>query len=222
MKAPLSIKIAAWLQWIGILLPFSLGVLLTYFPMGILVALTAKKTVNQFGESESVHSQKYIALGSSGFWEYWASPFKLLDWWNNLEDGTLGEPSGKHSARVKGKERSFWNQYLWLCRNPFNKFKRTSKLLACPVNECTIRFWGAEKLSDKVVGQQGEYWIEATHKVTGRKYYGYKMIELNDDGTVNATTYGFKIKPEHANEVQAPDDADKAFTFRKQIGAAID
>jgi len=61
----------AVLSWLLVVIPYGLGWLLTY-PMGILVALTSKpqKTHPQGKKIFSKHSDKYIAEGSSGEWEY--------------------------------------------------------------------------------------------------------------------------------------------------------
>lgn len=221
-KVPLRVWLAAWWSWLAILPGFAIMVALTYFPMGILVALTARPTVNYLHERSRRHDADYMAQGSSGWWEYWASPIKWLDAWNNLEDGTLGEPSGKHSARVGGQERSWWNQYLWTCRNAFNKGKRRSQRYACLVNECAVEYWGNFSISDKVPPVAGWHFVIATHKETGRKYYGYRRVVLLENGKLNQTTLGFKIKPSHGITLQDADDLDKAFTFRKQFGSTPD
>lgn len=221
-RVPLRVWLAAWWSWMGILPGFALMWGLTFFPMGLLVAITARPTANYLGERARRHDADYIAQGSSGWWEYWATPIKWLDAWNNLEDGTMREPSGKGSARCKGKERSIWNQYLWTCRNAFNKGKRRSERYACLVNDCTIEYWGSFSISDKENPQAGWHFVIATHKETGRRYYGYRRIVLLDGGKLNQTTLGFKVKPSHGLTLQDADDLDKAFTFRKQFGATPD
>ena len=198
--------------------------LLTFFPCGPLVALTARRQhVHPFHEPTAAdHSEQYLAMGSSGRWEYWNSPWRWLRDWNNLEDGTLGEPSGKHSARCKGKERSRWQQYLWLCRNPYNWGKRTRPLFNCPVNDCDLRYWGDTRVSDKGPVIEGWYLVQAVHRQTGRVFYGYRSVKLNKDGTVRQVNLGYKLKPGHAGTVQPLDDADKAFTLRYQHASVAD
>jgi len=221
-QVPLRYRLAAYWQWLVVSIPLGLGVALTYFPMGMLVALTARPAVNHLHERSAIHSPQYRALGSSGFWEYWASPWRWLDAWNNYEDGTLGEPSGKHSARCGGKERTWLNQYLWICRNSFNKAKRTSSFFACFVNDCDIEWWGSRTLSDKDQPVPGWHFCRAVHRKTGRVYYGYRRVALNDDGSVYNAVFGFKIKPGHAGTVQDADDLDKAFTLRIQFASQPD
>lgn len=198
--------------------------LLTFFPCGILVALTSKKQdQHPFGEpTEAKHREKYVKEGSSGSWEYWNSSWSWLQDWNNLEDGTLGESSGKHSASCGGTERTLWQQYSWLCRNPYNWGKRTRPLFNCPVNECDIRYWGSQEITDKAPVISGWYFVQATHRKTGRVFYGYRSVRLNDDGTVRQVNLGYKLKPGHAGTVQDPDDADKAFTIRIQFASQAD
>lgn len=230
-----NLKAKDWGLWIVNLfmvgVPYFFMWVLT-FPLGIIVALTAKPAKSPYGEEPGPHSQKYIDEGSSGFWEYWASPVKFVRWWNNHEDGLLGEPSGKHSARVKGKERSKWNIYMWTIRNPFNEGKRTSEYFACFVNDCIVTFSGTGDVSDGDIPVEGWYLCKAVHKKTGRTYYGYRKVKVwtrfkflekfglgrkfNDwvDGKLMNAVLGFKIKPSHVEQVQETDDLDKAFTLR--------
>lgn len=220
-RVPLRAWLAAGWSWSKVLPAYAAGVALTYCPMGALVALTARPSVNHLGERAARHKFEYAAAGSSGWWEYWASPWALLAPWNNFEDGTLGEPSGKHSAHCAGRERSIWQQFLWTCRNPFNQAKRTSRFFACYVNDCTLEYWGDFNVSDKTPAP-GWHFVIATDPATGRRYYGYRKVSLRADGTLNQATLGFKLKPAHGITRQDADDLDKAFTFRVQLGASVD
>lgn len=214
---------AAILSWIVVVVPYFFGWIATYL-MGIFVALTSKpQNVHPQGKKIfSKHSEKYLAAGSSGEWEYWNSPYKILKWWNNYEDGTLGEPSGKHSARCKGKERSFINQYLWTIRNPFNYAKRSIPLFHCKVNNCDIEYWGDMEISDKEEGQGGWHFCKATDRTNGKVYYWYRSVKNIGGGKVKVGAIGFKIKPAHALVVQDNDDEDKAFTVRLPVATNID
>ena len=178
---PKKYILAALFQWLWVGCLYGIGWLLTFFPMGFLVILTARPATSPHGESEAIHSQKYIDEGSSGKWKYVATAWRFIRLWNNYEDGLLGEPSGKHSARCGGKEASFWNQYMWLCRNPFNQGKRTSRFFACYVNDCDIRYWGTGDVSDKDPIVPGWYFIRAVDRTTGRVYYGYRYVIANDN-----------------------------------------
>ena len=213
----------AILSWLIVAIPYSLGWLLTYV-MGIIVAATSKpqKVHPQGKKIFSKHSDNYIAEGSSGEWEYWNSNVPFVKWWNNYEDGTLGEPSGKNSARVKGKERTFLSQYLWTIRNPFNYAKRSIPLFHCKVNDCKIEYWGDFEISDKEEGRSGWHFCKATDLNTGKVYYWYRSVKNVGDDKVKVAAIGFKIKPGHALVIQDDDDKDKAFTIRLPVKTNID
>lgn len=222
-KVPKIEIIKAILSWVAVGVPYFFGWVATYV-MGIFVALTSKpQTVHPQGKKTfSKHSDKYIAEGSSGEWEYWNSNVPFVKWWNNYEDGTLGEPSGKNSARVKGKERTFLSQYLWAIRNPFNYAKRSIPLFHCKVNDCKIEYWGDFEISDKEEGQGGWHFCKATDLNTGKVYYWYRSVKNVGDNKVKVAAIGFKIKPAHALVVQDDDDKDKAFTLRLPVKTNID
>lgn len=181
-----------------------------------LVALTAKKQYEHpMGKPiEETHSAKYLAKGASGEWEYYNSNVRFLKWWNNYEDGMWGEPSGKNSMRMRGKEHTKLSMFIWGIRNPFNWGKRTLPLFHCMVNECDIDYVGDYVVSDKVKSQSGKYFIKATHKVSKRKYYGFRWVKHCKSGKVRNFVIGYKLKPEHGDIIQPLDDADKAFTLR--------
>lgn len=223
-KVPSSVWFKAVCQWLSVCLTYGIGWILTFFPMGLIVAATSKKQDKhpQGKPLTAEHSEQYKNKGSSGEWEYWNSDVSWAKPWNNYEDGTLGEPSGKNSARVGGKEKSFWSQYKWTCRNPFNWEKRTNPKYHCLVDNCDIEYWGADKLSDKVKDQQGWYFVLATDRVNGKKYYSYRSVKIISDTEVRHTLFGFKIKPEHALQIQDEDDKDKAFTIRLPVKQTID
>lgn len=224
-KVPLSVWFKAIMQWGGVLLTYFFGWILTFFPMGLIVAATSKKQDKhpQGKPLTAEHSEQYKNKGSSGEWEYRNSNVSFARPWNNYEDGTLGEPSGKNSARVSGKERSFWSQYKWTCRNPFNWEKRTNPKYHCLVDDCNIEYWGEYSLSDKTTDQQGWQFVKATNTKTGKQYYSYRKVNvLDNQKQVRHTLIGFKIKPEHALSVQDQDDKDKAFTVRIPVKQTID
>lgn len=249
-KIPFSEKMKAIWSIFLVIICYSVPWALT-FVLAPLVILTAKRTTNAFGETTQPHNEDYIRQGASGIWYYVATAVKWLTPWNNYEDGLNGEPSGKHSARVNGKEESFWARYQWMIRNPFNEGKRTNKFFACFVDQCKIEYWGDEYLTDKTPIQEGKYWVRATDLKTGRVYYGYRHVRSNADpkkrpllakiaisvaqlfnkmrgidkdytNTVYNVVFGFKIRPTHAGEVQGKDDKDKAVTARIQFASTPD
>lgn len=234
-EIPSNYRKEAAKQWRGLVGTFFIKTLLTYFPMGILVALTSRPTENAFGEREAEMSPKYVAKGASGKWEYEASPYKWLDNYNILEDSVTGEPSGKHSAACnnswwgklfyggKYAERSFIGKYLYICRNPFNKGKRTNEDYACFVDDCELEYFGDKHLTDRNADPEskGWYFVKAVDSISGNVYYGYREVNLLNKQHVEQMTLGFKIKPEHAYETQDIDDKDKAFTMRYQMKSDI-
>ncbi len=214
------IPIAARLQWAGVLAVYIWFVLLGLFVVPFVILLS-KPMTNFVGERKQKHSSKYLSQGSSGEWEYIGTDIPVLKWWANLEDGNLGEPSGKHSARWAGKERSFLAQYNWLAlRNPVNYLKRTWGFLHCPVDDCVVEYIGDYHVSDRG-NAFGEQFVWATHKDTGKKYYGYYSVKDLGNGKGKVKRYGFKVRPSHANETQDADDKDKAFTMRYQPRGAV-
>lgn len=214
MKAPI--------KWIVVMMCMSVLWVLTLV-LAPLVALTARKqTTHPLGKPiTSYHREKYIEQGSSGFWEYYNSNVGWLKWWCNLEDGLLGEPSGKFSASVKGKERKWWNMVRWTLRNPFNYGKRTIPFFHCKVNECTVEYIGDYDIDDKDPAKSGWHFVKATHKTTGRTYYYFRWVKHLGDGLVRNAAIGFKIKPSHGDVVQDLDDLDKAFTVRFPVKQSI-
>lgn len=222
-KIPKKEWIKAWVQWIGVLIPYSILAFLT-IPLGLIVAATSKPQSKhpQGKPITQPHSDRYKAEGSSGNWDYRNSNIPFVKWWNNYEDGTLGEPSGKNSANRKGKERTFLSQYLWTIRNPFNWGKRTLPYFHCKVNDCTIEYWGDFEVSDKEFTQDASHFVKATNVYTGKVYYWYRSVKFVDRSTVRQTAIGFKLKPSHALTVQDVDDLDKAFTIRPPVKTTID
>lgn len=214
--------VKAPIKWLVVTLCMSVLWALT-FVLAPFVALTARKQVTHpFNKPiTSYHREKYIEQGSSGYWEYYNSNVRFLKWWNNLEDGLLGEPSGKFSSSVKGKERKWWNMVRWTLRNPFNYGKRTLPLFHCDVNNCKVEYIGDYDINDKDPTKSGWHFVKATHNTTGRTYYYLRWVKHLGNGIVRNGAIGFKLKPSHRDVVQDLDDADKAFTFRIPVKQSI-
>jgi len=247
-QVPFKLWAKAWTQWTLVGVVLAVTWLLAVFPMGILVALFCKPSTNFLGETELPHKQSYIDQGSSGTWKFLFTDLPVIKWWANLEDGQAGEDSGRWSASRGGNEYSFLSKWLWAIRNPFNYFKRTSRWLACYVNDCVVSHYGSYDVSDKVSeGNTGGYFVMAKDKSNGRVYYGYRRVffwdEVSwyvsakpmlarvlalfkveaswlDERCYNAVL-GYKIKPSHATIVQDDDDLDKAATMRVQVFSKI-
>ena len=207
--------IRAIVSWAMVSVLYSFGWAMTFI-MAPFVALTARKQkTHPFDKPlTSKHRQRYIDEGSSGEWEYVNSNVKLLKWWNNLEDGLYGEPSGKFSASIKGKEKSLYGMIRWTLRNPFNYGKRTLPLFHCDVNNCDISYIGEYRLSDKIPTLGGWNFTKAVDRTTGRHYYYFRWVKHYPNNKVRQFSIGFKIKPEHGDIEQSLDDRDKAFTIR--------
>lgn len=248
---PLKVWGKAFSQWFLLTLVLLPVWILAVFPMGLLVAWLSKPTTNRFGESILPHSDKYIAAGSSGTWRFLFPDYPVIRWWGNLEDGQLGEDSGRWSAGRKGKENSFLSKYLWAIRNPFNFYKRTSRRLSCFVDECSITYYGLKYVSDKVItSEEGGYLCIAKDHVTKIEFYGARYVFFWDnkawfrglvtlisklagcfdkdiavrnwlEGRCFNLSMGYKIKPSHSEEVQDEDDKDKASTVRVQFFSKV-
>lgn len=243
-------KLKALAQWTVLIPIFALGIILTMV-LGWAVILTARKQpASPFGKtSPQPHSEKYIQRGSSGSWDYFMTTVPVLKWFGNLEDGLYGEPSGKNSANLKGKERSFLGMYYWLWRNPFNYAKRMTPFLACFVNECDVVSKGDTGVTDKRPDGSGSYWVIGIHRNPKwwhwTNYYGFRHVIIWDTvptyvkitgllskipgvraewftNKVYNAVLGFKIKPEHAEGEQDEDDRDKSTTFRITPFATVD
>lgn len=232
-KIPFTTWLVVLLKWAFILICY-VPMWLLNFPMSLIVAAVVKPMTNVFGESERDHSQKYIDKGSSGRWVYYGTNLPIIKLWSNLEDG-IGEPSGRWSSLVKGKELKYWNKVKWFIRNPFNYGKRMLPIFACMVNDCDVSYYGNYEVSDRGTFSTGRYLAKAKHKKTGRTYYGYRAIFLWEDffkklkmktpkffkDTLQNLSLGFKVKPSHGDVIQVEDDRDKAFTFRIQFTREI-
>lgn len=208
----------AVLQFIVVMFAMSFGILATV-PASFIVAATARKQTShpQGKPLAEDHLDKYKRRGSSGRWEYWNSNLSWLRWFNNYEDGLLREPSGKGSARAKGKERSYFNMLLWIWRNPFNWGKRTIDMFHCMVNECDVYYRGKKGLTDRQDTGGGWAFTKAVHRQSGKSYYSFRWIKHYRGNKVRQFSIGFKIKPDHQGVIQDRDDADKAFTFRLPV-----
>ncbi len=189
------------------------------------------RSENAFGETaEPFPKTKYKGASDHGWafkgvppeWKDSGSKRKYALWEiSNDEDGFFGDRYGKWSEIRNGKERSLISQWLWCTfRNPANNFSRY--VLHCPVNECAIDFWGEYDTPDDSPLIEGWHFVKATHRLTGKVYYGYREVKKDHPNwfirkvlkrTFNAS-YGFKLKPKHADEFQEPDDAHKGFTYR--------
>jgi len=124
-------------------------------------------------------------------------------------------------AQKQGKKQ---NRRSWLFRlsglfiTPF----ATDEVLGCNVNECNIEYYGACNVNPNERGQlKGWHFVIATHRKTGRKYYGFRCVIPISETEVLYVIKGNKLKPDHTYQ-QVPDDAWKGFTDRFKVYKRID
>lgn len=125
--------------------------------------------------------------------------FTLPGWawlWSNDRDGTLGDKRGWWHLNAPfglGAYHPF-SMFWWLAlRNPANNMRFTP-LLGCPVTECDYRYWGDENVEDRP-GQGGRRFLLATHKRTGRRYYGFYGVWQWSATRAVVVQIGFKGEP---------------------------
>lgn len=116
--------------------------------------------------------------------------------WSNDRDGALGDKRGWwHMNAPFGLGAYHWfSQFWWLAiRNPANNM-RFSPWFSCPVADCDYRYWGSEVVKDRP-GQGGRRLILATHRVTGRRYYGFYGVWQWSATRALVIQLGFKPEP---------------------------
>lgn len=124
---------------------------------------------------------------------------KLPAWawlWSNDRDGALGDKRGWwHLNAPFGLGAYHWFPQLWwlAIRNPANNM-RFSPWFSCPVAECDYRYWGNESVEDRP-GEGGRRLLLATHKVTGRRYYGFYGVWQWSGTRALVIQLGFKPEP---------------------------
>jgi hypothetical protein len=130
-----------------------------------------------------------------GFW----SLARLPAWawlWSNDRDGALGDKRGWwHLNAPFGLGAYHWFSKLWwlAIRNPANNM-RFSPWFSCPLTECDFRYWGDESVEDRP-GQGGQRLLLATHKTTGRRYYGFYCVWQWSATRALVIQLGFKPEP---------------------------
>lgn len=116
--------------------------------------------------------------------------------WSNDRDGALGDKRGWwHMNTPFGLGAYHWfSQFWWLAiRNPANNM-RFSPWFSCPVTECDYRYWGDENVEDRP-GEGGRRLLLATHKATGRRYYGFYGVWQWSATRALVVQLGFKGEP---------------------------
>lgn len=125
--------------------------------------------------------------------------------WSNDRDGALGDKRGWwHLNAPFGLGAYHWFSMLWwlALRNPANSMRFTP-LLGCPVTECDYRYWGDENVEDRP-GEGGCRLLLATHKSSGRAYYGLYWVKEWTLASVPGLAWAVRRLPKIAALVAAP------------------
>jgi len=140
-----------------------------------------------------------------GFWSLRRLPFWA--WlWSNDRDGALGDKRGWwHLNAPFGLGAYHWFSQLWwlAIRNPANNM-RFHPWFSCPLTECDFRYWGDKSVEDRP-GQGGRRLLLATHKVTGRRYYGFYGVWQWSATRALVIQLGFKPEPSDWDEDYSSD-----------------
>lgn len=126
--------------------------------------------------------------------------------WSNDRDGALGDKRGwwHLNAPFDLGAYHWFSQFWWLAiRNPANNM-RFHPWFSCPVAECDYRYWGSEGVKDRP-GQGGRRLILATHKTTGRRYYGFYGVWQLRATRALVIQVGFKPEPSDWKEDYSAD-----------------
>lgn len=126
--------------------------------------------------------------------------------WSNDRDGALGDKRGWWHMNTPFDLGAYhwFSQFWWLAiRNPANNM-RFSPWFSCPVAECDYRYWGSEVVKDRP-GQGGRRLILATHKTTGRRYYGFYGVWQWSATRAVVIQIGFKPEPSDWQEDYSAD-----------------
>jgi hypothetical protein len=217
---PTSVWVRAWCQWVWLAAVRLPAILAGLVVVPFAIRKAKRQMANRFGEQACPFP--YPGANPEG-WVFYNVPwaYRTARGWRgflwlfgNDEDGFYGDRRGWWSANQDGQERSWWSMYQWAAlRNPANNLSRYTTMYGCLVNDCTIEYWGDYVTPDNRPLLPGAHFVVATSPA-GRKYYGYRKVTDSGDGTGYNWSLGFKLKPEHADNPQAPDDAHKGFTLR--------
>lgn len=116
--------------------------------------------------------------------------------WSNDRDGAMGDERGWwHVNAPFGLGADHWfSMLVWMAfRNPANN-ARFTRFMGCPVTECRFAYWGSEVVKDKF-GLGGWRFLVATHKLTGRRYFGFYWVKTWNAERALVVQIGFKGEP---------------------------
>lgn len=145
--------------------------------------------------------------------------------WSNDRDGAAGDKRGWwHLNAPFGLGAFHWfSMFWWLAiRNPANN-PRFSPLFGCPVTECDYQHWGQAEVEDDP-GKGGWRLLLATHRKTGRRYYGFYWVWQWSAARAVVVQLGFKPEPSDFAEDYSADLSRqwKGFTFEVNPWKKID
>ncbi|WP_073673013.1 DUF7338 family protein [Pseudomonas aeruginosa] len=146
-------------------------------------------------------------------------------YWSNDRDGALGDKRGWWHLNAPFALGCYhWlSMFWWLAiRNPANNM-RFSPLFGCPVTECEFRYWGQAEVEDDP-GKGGWRLLLATHRNTGRRYYGLYWVWQWSASRAVVVQLGFKGEPSDWTEDYTGDLSGqwKGFTFEVNPGKNIE
>lgn len=128
---------------------------------------------------------------------WWLATLPGWAWlWSNDRDGALGDKRGWWHMNTPFDLGAYhwFSQFWWLAiRNPANNM-RFSPWFSCPLTECDYQFWGDETVKDRP-GQGGRRLLLATHRRTGRRYYGFYGVWQWSAARAVVVQLGFKPEP---------------------------
>lgn len=116
--------------------------------------------------------------------------------WSNDRDGAVGDKRGWWHLNAPFGLGAYHplSMFVWLAlRNPANNMRFT-RWLGCPVTDCDYRYWGDENVEDRP-GEGGRRLLLATHKKTGRRYYGFYGVWQWSTTRAVVIQIGFKGEP---------------------------
>lgn len=125
--------------------------------------------------------------------------------WSNDRDGAAGDKRGWWHLNAPFGLGAYHplSMFVWLAlRNPANNMRFT-RWLGCPVTECDYRYWGDENVEDRP-GDGGCRLLLATHKTSGRSYYGLYWVKEWTLSSVPGLAWAVQRLPKVAALVAAP------------------
>lgn len=179
---------------------FAVAQWLLLFPARVLLILSGLAVVPLAMPLLVTEGPQVPFTQAPGNWQF----VRLPAWawlWSNDRDGAIGDKRGWWHLNAPFNLGAYHplSMFIWLAlRNPANNMRFT-RWFGCPVTECTYRYWGDEAVEDRP-GQGGSRLLLATHKATGRRYYGFYGVWQWSRARAVVVQIGFKGEPKDWNE----------------------